>query len=279
MNTLNGKKCLITGASSGLGLELTKLLIRQGAEVIMLCRNASKGKKIVEELLSEHPDASLQIEIADFCSLDSVKRFTKDFKRKHQSLDILINNAALLKNKTTKTVDGFESMFQINYLAPFMLTNSLLPLLEKGKSSQIINITLPPDDLRLDFNNTQSPADFKPMRHLFDTKLCFFLYSLELTDRLKKSNIKVFTGVPNARPFKTRLGRELPFLMKLIMWIISVDVRKVAGNIVQIAEKDDFRQGFVFKGLKEIKLNFYWENADVRNELWRNTENILINQN
>jgi len=278
MNTLNGKKCLITGASSGLGLELTKLVIRQGAEVIMLCRNESKGKVIVEKLLAENPNARLHLEVADFTSLESVKRFTKDFKRKHQSLDMLINNAALMKDKTTKTVDGFESMFQVNYLAPFVLTNSLQPLLENGKSSQIVNITLPPDDLRLDFNKIQSPVDFKPMRHLLNTKLCLFLYSVELSDRLKKSNIKVFTGVPSNRPFKTSLGRELSFLMKVMMRMISVDVRKVAGNIMQIVEKDDIKQGFVFKGLKKINLHSYWTNTTIRNKLWQNTENILTNR-
>ncbi len=278
MNTLNGKKCLITGASSGLGLELTKLLIRQGAEVIMLCRNESKAKEIVEKLLAENPQARLHIEIADFSSLESVKRFTKEFKRKHQSLDMLINNAALLKDKTSKTVDGFESMFQVNYLAPFLLTNSLQPLLESGKSSQIVNITLPPDDLKLDFNKVQSPVDFKPMKHLLDTKLCFFLYSIELSERLKKSNINVFTGVPSIRPFKTNLGRELSFLMKLMMRLISIDVRKVAGNIMQIVEKDNVKQGYVFKGLKKINLQAYWKNTAIRNKLWLNTENILANQ-
>ena len=279
MNSLKGKKCLITGASSGLGLELTKLFIRHDAEVIMLCRDESKGKEIINKLLSEHPDARLQIEIADFSSLESVEEFTEDFKRKHQSLDILINNAALLKNKTTETADGFESMFQVNYLVPFALTNSLLPLLENGNSSQIINITLPPDDLRLDFNDVQSPVEFKPMRHLFDTKLCLFLYSVELSDRLKNSNINVFTGVPSTRPFKTSLGRELSFLMKLMMTIISVDVRKVAGNIMQFVERDDLRQGFVFNGLKPVRLHSYWEDTDVRNTLWQNTESILANRN
>ena len=77
MNSLNGKKCLITGASSGLGLELTKLFIRQDAEVIMLCRNESKAKETAEKLLVENPHAKLHIEIADFTSLESVKLFTK----------------------------------------------------------------------------------------------------------------------------------------------------------------------------------------------------------
>lgn len=279
MNTLNGKKCLITGASSGLGLELTKLLIRQGAEVIMLCRNESKGKAIIEKLLAEHPNARLHIEIADFSSLVSVKRFTKDFKRKHRSLDMLINNAALLKDKTTTTGDGFESMFQVNYLAPFLLTNSLQPLLEKARSSQIVNITLPPDDLRLDLIKIQSPEDFKPMRQLYKTKLCLFLYSVELSDRLKKSKINVFTGVPSIRPFKTDLGRDLSFFTKLMMRAISVDVGKVAGNMMKIVENGDTGRGFVFKGLKKIELHSYWENRAIRNELWQNTEKMLINRN
>ncbi|PLX12716.1 MAG: hypothetical protein C0597_12690 [Marinilabiliales bacterium] len=80
------------------------------------------------------------------------------------------------------------------------------------------------------------------------------------------------------RPFKTGLGRDLSFFMKLMMKTISVDVKKVVGNIMQIIENDDVEQGFVFKGKEKINLNSYWKNSNIRNKLWHNTENILTNR-
>jgi NAD(P)-dependent dehydrogenase (short-subunit alcohol dehydrogenase family) len=281
MYLLKGKKCLITGASSGLGLELTKLAIQEGAEVIMLCRDEVKCKELVRDLLKRYPNSKLQYELADFSSLKSVNNFISTFREKHTTLDILINNAALLKAKITKTVDGFESMFQVNYLVPFILTNSLLSLLKNSKFSQIINITLPPEKLRLDFEDLQSLHKFKSVKNMFKTKLCLFLFSMELAERLsvEDTNIKVLTGIPSKKPFKTNLGREMPSFIKLVMSLISLKTEEVVKNILHIVTEESIKSGYVFNALNKVNLNSYWQNGEIRRRLWINTENLLNEQN
>lgn len=277
MNSLKDKKCLITGASSGLGLELTKLFILAEAEVIMLCRDEEKSMAIINNLRRDYPNAKIQLELADLSSLKSLQTFTEDFTKRHSSLDILINNAAVLKTRMTKTDDGFESMFQVNFLAPFILTNALIDLLKSGHNPQILNIALPPENLRLNFDDLQSLNSFKPMENLMRTKLCFFLFSIELADRLNNAGIKVITGVPNNRPFKTNLGREMPFFMKMVMTLISMKTEKIAINIPSVLLKNDIRNGYVFKGQNAVSLTPYWQNSEVRELLWEDTEQLLIN--
>lgn len=275
MNTLKGKKCLITGASSGLGLEITKLLIQSEAEVIMLCRDEDKSNAIINNLHKDYPDAKIQLELADFSSLKSLKTFMESFKKRHSSLDILINNAAVLKAGVTKTIDGFESMFQVNYLAPLLLTNSLIELLKSGNDPQILNIALPAEKYQLDFNDIQSLHHFKSMDNFLKTKNCLLIYSLELASRIRNTGIKVLSGIPNQRPFRSNLGREMPFLMGWAWNLISVKTEKIAGNIPSILSRDDLATGSLFKGLKAVSVTPYWQDAGVRERLWTETEKLL----
>jgi len=274
-SSIQGKKCLITGASSGLGLALVKQFAKLGAEVIMLCRNEKKGTELVQSIIKETPNAKLQLEITDLASFQSVFSFIKRFKEKHSKLDILINNAAILKSKRTISEDGIETMLQVNYLGPFLITNALIDLMKDRSNPKIINIALPPKKLRFDFSDLQSQKSYHPMNVLFKTKLCLFLYSIELAEILKNNNISVITGIPNSKPFRSNLGRELPAIARIIMKIISVDVNKVAQNIIHFANGKHIETGHVFKGKKEVELIPYWKESDLRNKL-RDKTNALI---
>jgi len=275
MDYLKGKKCLITGASSGLGLEVTKLLLKNEAEVIMLCRDEKKSEKIINELYKDFPGASIQLELADFSSLDSVNTFLKEFKKKYSSLDILINNAGVMKAEITRTEDGYESMFQVNYLAPFILTRSLIDLLKAGEDPKILNIALPAEKYQLDFDDIQALQHFKPMDNLMKSKNCLIVFSLELASRIKNTGIKVLTGIPNQRPFRSNLVREMPFIMGLAWNLISVKTEKIAGNIPFILSRDDLDNGSLFKGRKKVTASPYWQNAEVKERLWEDTERLL----
>ena len=275
MGSLKGKKCLVTGASSGLGLEVTKLLLMNEAEVIMLCRDEHKSRKLLDELYLDYPGASIHLEFADFSSMDSLNAFIRSFKDRNSYLDILINNAAVLKAGITRTKDGYESMFQVNYLAPFILTTALIDLLRSGSDPKILNIALPAEKYQLDFNDIQSLQHFSPMDNFLKTKNCLLIFSLELANRIRNTGIKVLSGIPNQRPFRSNLGREMPFFMGLAMNLISVRTEKIAGNIPSILLRDDLDNGSLFKGLKTVSVTPYWQDAEVRERLWEETESLL----
>jgi len=275
---LSGKNCLITGANTGLGLAVSKKIANMGANTIMLCRNKEKGENAVLEVKKEIPNASVELMICDLSSMKSIQNFIEGFKGKYSKLDILYNNAAVMKRKRTVTEDGFEMMFQVNYLAPFILMNSFLELLKNGSSPCIINICRPEYKLRLDMDDLQFSKKYSMWSSFFKTKLCLIFASLELSRRHESDSLSVTMIDPGSRPFKSELVRDMP----LIGWfknLFSAPVDEAAENIlyhITSAEAKN-KNGKVFKGKQEWPLSEYWQDTSVSERLWSLTESLIKN--
>jgi dehydrogenase/reductase SDR family protein 12 len=138
---MTGQVCLVTGATSGLGLVTAEGLARLGAAVYMLARNEGKGKWVREGIIRRTGNENVHLEIADLGSLASVRDFAARFLDRERRLDVLINNAGVLLSERELSVDGFELSFATNVLGPFLLTTLLIPLLEAGAPSRIINVS------------------------------------------------------------------------------------------------------------------------------------------
>ncbi|MGD8778732.1 MAG: SDR family NAD(P)-dependent oxidoreductase [Ignavibacteria bacterium] len=273
---LSGKNCLVTGASSGLGFEVSKKLAQLGANVIMLCRDKEKGEKVLLEIKERTPEASLEIMLCDLASMKSIEIFSTNFREKYSHLDILLNNAAVMKKNPTFTEDGFETMFQTNYLAPFIITNSLLDLLQKSSSAKIINIAVPSGKLRLDFNDLQAPNNYKSFSAFFNTKLCLLLFSLELSRRLNETSIKVLIVDPGA--FKSNLVRESNRLMGCIKNLLSANVDKAAEHVISLMYPGNMnlKNGSIYvKGAVKKPIP-YWLDEKISDELWSITNTMII---
>lgn len=133
-----GRIIIITGATSGLGEEATRVLAGKNASVIMAVRNLKKGETVADEIKKEFPQADLYIRELDLSSLESVKNFADNFKKDFDRLDILINNAGIMMCPFDKTRDGFEIQMGTNHLGHFALTGYLMSLLKKTKGSRIV---------------------------------------------------------------------------------------------------------------------------------------------
>lgn len=130
------KTILITGSTDGIGLETAKRLLTKGHHILLHGRNADKLNKIWLQL-SEF--GTVEKYIADLSDLRSVKELTSTIIQKHSSLDIIINNAGILKTKQTKTASGHDIRFMVNAIAPYLLTKALLPLL--SSDGRVINLS------------------------------------------------------------------------------------------------------------------------------------------
>jgi len=274
---LSGKTCLITGANSGLGFAATKQFAKLGANVVMVCRDVQKGKNAQEVIRQEMPNASLDLMICDLTSLKSIMEFVQKFKANYHSLDVLYNNAAVLRHHRTVTDDGYEMMFQTNYLAPVLLTTSFVDLLKNCSSAKIINIALPPEKLRIDFEDLQFSRKYKSFDAFMQTKLYLLLYSLELSKKLDDSGIIVNSINPGL--FKSELRRESPWFLGKIMDLFAVSADKAAENIIFHASSDEIqtKSGKVFDGKQEKILTSYWNDYIIRERLWSVT-GVLIDQ-
>jgi NAD(P)-dependent dehydrogenase (short-subunit alcohol dehydrogenase family) len=276
MMTFSGKNCLITGANSGLGFAVSRKLASKGANTILVCRNKEKGENALLEIKKETPNASVDLMICDLASMKSIQSFIKDFKGKYSELDLLFNNAAVMKRKRTVTEDGFEMMFQVNYLAPFILMNSLLELLKNGSSPQIINNGRPADDLRLDFDDLQFSKKYQMYNSFFRTKLCHLFSSLELSRREESDGISVTMADPG--PFKSNLVRDVPWF-GWVKNLVSASVDTAAENILFVISLGEAERGTgkVFEKRQEKPLTAYWQDTDVSERLWSITQVLLKN--
>jgi NAD(P)-dependent dehydrogenase (short-subunit alcohol dehydrogenase family) len=275
--TFSGQNCVITGANSGLGFAVSRDLARRGANTIMVCRHRARGESAVREIKKETPNASVHLMVCDLASVNSICRFIEDFKAGHSTLDLLLNNAAVMKRKRTMTKDGFEMMFQVNYLAPFMLMNGFVELLKRSPSHKIINIARPSDDLRLDFDDLQFSQNYQMYNSFFKTKLCLLLSSLELSRRHERDGLTVIMADPG--PFKSNLVRDVPWF-GWVKNLFSPSVETAAGNILFVASLDEAtrKDAKVFEGRQATPLTSYWNDTNVSQRLWSITESLLENR-
>lgn len=140
MPSQSGRVAVVTGASSGLGLETAIALGAAGAHVVMACRNPAKAADALAELRRRAPDARAELMTLDLADLASVRRFAADYAARFGTLDLLINNAGVMAVPQQKTVDGFEMQIGTNHFGHFALTGLLLPQLTAAPGSRIVNL-------------------------------------------------------------------------------------------------------------------------------------------
>jgi retinol dehydrogenase 12 len=138
---MDGKVCLITGATGGIGQETAKALARKGATLVLSGRDEARTAATVAAVREAAPDARVEFLLADLSSLQSVRGLADAFLQRHSRLDVLINNAGLIIDRRKVTVDGYEATFATNHLSHFLLTHLLRDLLVKSGASRIINVS------------------------------------------------------------------------------------------------------------------------------------------
>lgn len=206
---MRGRTVLVTGANSGIGLETAAGLAAKGFRVVLTARDPAKGKSAVEEILGRHPDADVTAMELDLSRLADVRSFAACFLERFPQLHVLVNNAGVALDRRATTVDGFETMFQVNHLGPFLLTNLLLERLKGSAPARILNVASEAHRVvRLDFDDLQSERGFRGMRAYLRTKLCNILFTRELARRLLGTGVTANSLHPGSWPVRTRMARD-----------------------------------------------------------------------
>lgn len=133
------KTILITGATDGIGLETARLLVSQGHHILLHGRNPTKLEDVEKELAALPGEGRVESYVADLSSMADVEALAKALADTHTKLDVLINNAGVYKTSDTITPDGLDIRFVVNTIAPYLLTQRLMPLL--GKSARVVNLS------------------------------------------------------------------------------------------------------------------------------------------
>ena len=273
---VRGRTCLVTGASSGLGLCTVKRLAGRGAAVILVCRDAERGQRAVREVMDEVPGAALDLMMCNLASFNSIATFVREFSASHDRLDLLFNNAAIWKTAYTVTADGLETMFQVNCLAPFLLMQSLMESLQRSPDGRIINIAAPNKNLRIDWENTQNPGRFNPFRSFMQTKLWLAILSAEFSRR-RSGSVSVFLTEPGPGKFRSHITREFPGVIRWAMDVFAKTADRAAGTIEYLAAVEDADRGAgkVFFGKKSRPLPQGWTDRKTAERIWNAATEIL----
>jgi len=129
---VNTKTFVITGGTSGIGKALALDLAKNGETIVLVARDADRGKAVQQEIGARTQNPNLDLQLCDLSVISSVRNLAEILKSRYESIDLLINNAGVHKSKRQTTMDGFELMFATNHLGPFLLTNLLLELLQNS---------------------------------------------------------------------------------------------------------------------------------------------------
>ena len=190
INSNSNKIILITGATDGIGKLTAQLLARQNLHVIVHGRNEQKVREVVKELSEDTQNDNIEGISYDLASLIEVHKMAEDVINRFEKLDVLINNAGAGFADPRYSKDGYELRFAVNYLAPFLLTQLLLPLLRKSAPSRIVNVSSVGQH-KLNFNDIMSEKNFDAFVAYRRSKLALILYTFELAERLKDEDITV----------------------------------------------------------------------------------------
>ncbi len=258
--TQTGRIAIVTGANIGLGYETSLALAQKGATVIMACRNIEKAVKARLQILQQVPTAHVEIMQIDLRSLQSVRDFATAYTTKYNRLDLLIENAGLMIPPFAKTKDGFESQFGVNYLAHFLLTNLLFPLLNKTAGARIVTLSSNAHRTgRIDFENLNAEKNYSKWGAYSQSKLACLMFAYELQRRLLKAGSQVIAVSAHPGLSNTNLWQNFPkIIYNMLLPVTSLFMHaadKAALPTLMAALDDNVQGGEYFgpTGFKELK--------------------------
>ncbi|KAM4706733.1 dehydrogenase/reductase SDR family member 13-like isoform 1-T2 [Discoglossus pictus] len=274
---LDGKTVLITGGTSGIGIETAIALARRGARVIITSHNEQKGEATVREIKRESASMNVRFLYLNMANLQCIRDFSKDYLRSEKRLDILINNAGV-PAVLDWSENGFSMCFGVNHLGPFLLTNLLLDRLQSCTPSRVITITSNVHKYqKLDF--TDLNYNIVPLFTYCRSKLANVYFTQELarqTERYGVTSCAVHPGYVVGD-----WTSQFSILFRIVMFVFTsmffISCQAGAQTVIHCAVSDDVLQhnGGYFSDCKPCKLRPHAQDAGIAKKLWEASETMV----
>ena len=239
--SMKGKTCIITGATSGVGLEVLKQFAKGEANLVMVCRSLEKAERIKREV-EEIYKVNIDVFIADFSCLQEVRKVAKSILRNYSKIHVLINNIGMHSTTRKYTYEGIEQVFAVNHLAPFLFTNLLLGRLKESAPARIIDVNSEGhrfNGLNLDDINWEK-RHYTGLRGYGASKTAQLLTVWEFADRLKGTNVTINAVHPG--DVRTNIGNNNGRLYSWFLHNITWNFLKdpvIAGEAIYYLAADD----------------------------------------
>jgi len=283
-----GKRILITGANSGIGLKAAEELAAKGAEILMAVRDTGKGQKARETLLAKTPAARVELIELDLSDLESVEKCVSYLTEENKPLDILINNAGvMLLNQRTLSKQNHEVQWATNHLGHFALTCGLLPLLEKTDTPRIVTLSSLVAKFKqadINYHDLSFSDNYDKMAAYAQSKLANAMFASELDKRLKATGSKVKSIAAHPGYTATNLQQHMGVMGTIMNILFAQNANQGVLPTLRAATDPELTGGEYIGPMKmgnyrgHPGLNNLPEAAQKRSEtkrLWSTTEKIV----
>lgn len=265
---------VITGASDGIGAAAARALTERGDRVVVVGRSPDKTRAVAESIGAAHL-------LADFSRLDEVRELAATLLDRYPSIDVLANNAGGIMGDRTDTVDGHELTFQVNHLAPFLLTTLLLPRLLESRA-RVIQTSSVAHRLysSLDLSDLDARKGYRAERAYGDAKLANILFTRELHRRFHPQGLDAMAFHPGvvATSFSSGSTSALRFLYGTVLSRFIASPAKGADTLVWLAtapEGDGWASGGYYAKRTPAKESKDASDPAKAAELWRLSEQMV----
>jgi NAD(P)-dependent dehydrogenase (short-subunit alcohol dehydrogenase family) len=231
---------LVTGSTDGIGKAVVRKLADSDAEIIVHGRDGVKGRETIKEIRGLSWNRNIDLVVADFSVQDEVRGMAEEVRSRYNRLSVLVNNAGTYEQRRIISPDSIERTLAVNYLAPFILTHELLPLLKRSAPSRVVNVaSIAHRDVRqIDWDNLQGEKNYDAFGAYALSKFADITFTYTLSRRIGTSRVTVNclhpgviatkmlrAGFPGIRGKPPLQGAQIPLFLAL-----SPEVEKVTGK-------------------------------------------------
>lgn len=263
---------LITGSTDGIGKATARLIAGEDAEVIVHGRDGAKGREVLKEIKRLVWNRNLDLVVADFAVQSEIRRMAGEIMSGYDRLSVLINNAGTYEKSRVLTADKIERTFAVNYIAPFILTRELLPLLIKSAPSRIVNVaSIAHRDIRyIDWDNLQGEKHYDPFNAYALSKFADITFSYMLADRVAAGGVTVNclhpgviatkmlrAGFPGIRGKPPAEGAKIPIFLAL-----SPEIGGISGKYFEESTRPSPSSNLTY-------------DKNIQERLWKVAEDLL----
>jgi NAD(P)-dependent dehydrogenase (short-subunit alcohol dehydrogenase family) len=264
---------VVTGATSGIGRALALQLAAGGGTIVLVGRDESRAQAARTEITRAAPGARVEVQLADLSSQTAVRELANRLAAAHPRIATLVNCAAVFSSRRVETADGLELMFATNHLAPFLLTNLLLPSLKAGGAARVLTVTAP-STVKLDFDDLQGARRFRALMAFGASKAANLLFVFELARRIAGSGVTANAVHPGLA--RTGLMRQSPALLRVPIALLSAAPGRVAERIAPLLLDEQYAKanGEFFHRGRPIQPPRSARDPDLQHRLWEVSERL-----
>ena len=276
---MDGKLCVITGATDGIGRVTARALAEQGAEVVLVGRNVAKGAEVCTAIRRSSGNDRVRFERADLSSRAEIRALAGRLTAGGVSIDVLVNNVGAIFTRRRESADGIEMTFALNHLGYFLLTGLLLESLKASPSGRIVNVASQAHRSgRMDLEDPQGTRRYRGWRAYSQSKLANVLFTYRLAALLEGTPVTANCLHPGfvASRFGNNNGRLFVTALKVMMRLSAIDVEAGARTSIQLAASPDVAgvSGRYFDKCREAESSPASHDEETGRRLWEMSESL-----